>query len=89
MIEAGTVNIPWTAFFMVGLALLSSAVLLYFLGTRNERKVNRDWDLLLSPKGERLYRSIEGRVHNEMALAAIAYEEAFSVRELGSIEESK
>jgi len=87
--ESTAVNIPWSAIFMVGLALLSSAVLLYVLGTRNERRINRDWDLLLSPKGERLYRSIEGRVHNEMALASITYEEAFSVRELGSIEESK
>jgi hypothetical protein len=89
MMEPAAVNIPWSALFMVGLALVSSAVLLYFLGTRNERRVHRDWDLLLSPKGERLYRSIEGRVHNEMALATIAYEEAFSVRELGSLEESK
>ena len=70
-------------------ALVSSAIVLYLLGHRNERQVRRDWELLLTPKGERLYRSIEGRVHNEMALAAIAYDEAFTVRELGSLDESK
>ena len=89
MLEPASVNVPWSAFVVTGFGLVTSAVLLYLLGNRNERKVSRDWDLLLSPKGERLYRNIEGRVHNEMALATIAYDEAFSVRELGSIEESK
>jgi hypothetical protein len=89
MMEPATLTIPWGAFFVAGLALLSSVVLLYLLGHRNERQVRRDWELLLSPKGERLYRNIEGRVHNEMALATIAYDEAFTVRELGSLEESK
>jgi hypothetical protein len=89
MLEPASVNIPWNALFVAGLALLSSIGLLYLLGHRNERQVRRDWELLLSPKGERLYRNIEGRVHNEMALAAIAYDEAFTVRELGSLEESK
>jgi hypothetical protein len=89
MMEPAAVNIPWNAILVAGLALLSSVVLLYLLGHRNERKIHRDWELLLSPKGERLYRGIEGRVHNEMALATIAYDEAFTVRELGSIEESK
>jgi hypothetical protein len=76
--------ILWTTF-----TLLGCAVLLLFLGFRNERQVKRDWELLLSPKGERLYHSIEGRVHNEMALAALTYDEAFAVRELGSVEEAK
>ena len=89
MMESSTLAIPWSALFVAGLALLSSVVLLYLLGHRNERQVRRDWELLLSPKGERLYRNIEGRVHNEMALATIAYDEAFTVRELGSLEESK
>jgi len=89
MLEPASVNVPWSALVVTGLGLVTSAVLLYLLGNRNERKVSRDWDLLLSPKGERLYQNIEGRVHNEMALAAIAYDEAFTVRELGSLEESK
>ena len=82
------VTIPWQVV-AAAFALLSSAIVLYLLGHRNERQVRRDWELLLTPKGERLYRSIEGRVHNEMALAAIAYDEAFTVRELGSLAESK
>lgn len=89
MPEAASVTIPWSLVVGGLLALVSSAVLLYFLGHRNERQVRRDWELLLTPKGERLFRNIEGRVHNEMALAAIAYDEAFTVRELGSMAESK
>jgi len=63
--------------------------LLYILGRRDERKVRRDWELLLTPKGEQLYRTIETRVSAEMQLANMTYDEAFTVRELGSIEEAK
>jgi hypothetical protein len=72
----------------IGLAVLCLP-LLYVLGRRDERKVHRDWDFLLTKKGEKLYRTIETRVTSEMQLANITYDEAFSVRELGSIEEAK
>ena len=62
---------------------------LYLLARRNERQVRRDWELLLTPKGEQLYRTIETRVSSEMQLAHMTYDEAFSVRELGSLEEAK
>src|SRR5262249_16118862 len=70
-------------------AVLSSLLLIYLLGRRNEGSVRRDWDMLLTPQGEKLYRMIEGRVHNEMALADMTYDEAFSVRELGSVDDAK
>jgi hypothetical protein len=73
---------------ILGLAILCLP-LLYILGRRDEKKVRRDWELLLTPKGEQLYRTIETRVTSEMQLATITYDEAFSVRELGSIEEAK
>jgi len=63
--------------------------LLYLLGRRDEKRVHRDWDLLLTNKGETLYRTIHTRVTSEMQLANLTYDEAFSVRELGSIEEAK
>lgn len=63
--------------------------LLYLLGRRDEKRVRRDWELLLTPKGEQLYRTIETRVTSEMQLVNLTYDEAFSVRELGSIEEAK
>ena len=73
---------------ILGLAILCLP-LLYILGRRDEKKVRRDWELLLTPRGEQLYRTIETRVTSEMQLATITYDEAFSVRELGSIEEAK
>ena len=74
---------------MIGLSVLSCFVVLFLLGRRDERTIRRDWELLLTPKGENLYRNIEGRVHNELALVDLTYDEAFAVRELGSIDEAK
>ena len=68
---------------------LGGLLILFFFGRRDERKVRRDWEFLLTPKGEKLYRSIEGRVSSEMDLANLTYDEAFTVRELGSLEEAK
>ena len=73
---------------ILGLAILCLP-LLYVLGRRDEKKVRRDWALLLTPRGEQLYRTIETRVTSEMDLVSLTYDEAFSVRELGSIEEAK
>lgn len=75
-------------YLFVGLTLLCLP-LLYVLGRRDERKVHRDWELLLTDKGKELYRTIETRVSADMQLANMTYDEAFSVRELGSVEEAK
>ena len=40
-------------FWLLGLSALSGLVVLFLFGRRNERAVNRDWDLLLTPKGQR------------------------------------
>jgi hypothetical protein len=74
---------------MIAFSVLGCFVVLFLFGRRNERVIRRDWELLLTPKGERLYRNIEGRVHNEMALANVTFDEAFAVRELGSVDEAK
>ena len=76
-------------YWMIGLSVVSCFVVLFLFGRRNERAIRRDWELLLTPKGESLYRSIEGRVNNELALADLTYDEAFAVRELGSVDEAK
>jgi hypothetical protein len=70
-------------------SLAGVPLILYLLGRRDEGKVRRDWELLLTPRGEKVYRSIESRVQSEMSLADMTYDEAFTVRELGSIEEAK
>jgi len=74
---------------MIGASVLSCFIVLYLFGRRNERAVRRDWQLLLTPRGEDVYRTIEGRVQSEMALANLTYEEAFSFRQLGSVDEAR
>ena len=74
---------------MIGASVASCFVVLFLFGRRNERSVRRDWQLLLTPRGENVYRTIEGRVESEMALANLTYEEAFSIKQLGSVEEAK
>ena len=74
---------------MIVVSAASCLAVLFLFGRRNERAVRRDWELLLTPKGEKLYKSIEGRVQSEMALADLTYEEAFTVRELGSVQEAQ
>jgi hypothetical protein len=73
----------------IGLSLLLLPIILILLGRRDEGKVRRDWELLLTPRGERVYRNIETRVQSEMQLADMTYDEAFTVRELGSVDEAK
>jgi hypothetical protein len=75
--------------FFLGLTVLGGAVILFLFGLRNERAVARDWELLLTPRGEHLYRNIRNRVRSEMDLADMTYAEAFQVRELGSVDEAK
>jgi hypothetical protein len=74
---------------MIAFSALGGLLVLFLFGRRNERAVRRDWELLLTPRGEKLYRTIEGRVQAEMALADLTYGEAFAVRELGSVDEAR
>jgi hypothetical protein len=74
---------------MMGLSALSVLIVLFLFARRNERAVRRDWELLLTPKGERVLKSIEVRVQSHMDLAELTYDEAFSIRELGSLDEAK
>jgi hypothetical protein len=74
---------------MIVVSVVGCLLILYLLARRDERKVRRDWELLITPKGEKLYRSIESRVSSEMELANITYDEAFTIRGLGSVEEAK
>jgi hypothetical protein len=74
---------------MIGASAVSGLLVLFVFGRRNERAVRRDWELLLTPRGERVYRSIEGRVQSQLELADITYDEAFTVRELGSLDEAR
>src|SRR4029453_6265193 len=74
---------------MLAFSVIGCFVVLFLFGRRNERVIRRDWELLPPPKGEKLYRNIEGRVNRERGLADVTFDEAFAVRELGSVDEAK
>ena len=74
---------------LITFSSLGGLVVLVLLGRRNEKAVRRDWELLLTDRGEKLYDSISGRVQSQLELADVTYDEAFSVRQLGSVEEAK
>lgn len=74
---------------MIGASVLGCFVVLYLFGRRNEKAVRRDWQLLLTPRGEKVYRTIEGRVQSEIALATLTYDEALAHRQLGSVTEAR
>src|SRR5262245_55167500 len=73
---------------MIAVSLGSTALVLLLLGRRNERAVKRDWDMLLTPRGEKLYKRVEGQLQTGLGMADLVYEKAFTVRELGSVDEA-
>src|SRR5262245_15999916 len=74
--------------FVIAGSILLCLALLYLDGRRRERAVLRDWELVLTPKGERTYRWMEARVHSDLLLANLTYTRAFSARDVGSIDEA-
>jgi hypothetical protein len=72
---------------LIGSAL-SSLLVVFLVGRRNERLIRRDWELLLTPKGEKVYGAIEGRVRSEIGMAELSFEHALAYRELGTTEEA-
>lgn len=77
-----------TFWVMIGLSLVSTLAVLFLMARRNERAVREDWETLLTPKGESLYRSMEGRVRTELGMAELTFEHAQAYRELGTVDEA-
>jgi hypothetical protein len=77
-----------TFWVMIGLSVGSTLVVLFLMARRNERAVREDWEALLTPKGDKLYRSMEGRVRSELGMAELTFEHAEAYRELGTIDEA-
>jgi hypothetical protein len=77
----------WLVF---GLAVAGVPLLLYLLGRRGERRLRRDWLLLLEPPGggEDLDR-VERRVLDALAAAERLLDEAVALRGAGSVEEAQ
>jgi hypothetical protein len=79
---------PDTWIFFAG-ALVGGLALLFLLGRRDERRVRKDWELVLTPKGQRIYTSMESQLKTDLELMNATYDEAASFRELGSMDDAK
>ena len=75
----------WT---MIAISVASCLVVLFLIGRRNERLIRRDWEMLLTPRGEKVYGAIEGKVRAEIGMADLSFEHALVYRELGTTEEA-
>ncbi len=73
----------------IGGSVVSCLVVLFLIGRRNERLIRRDWEILLTPKGEKVYGAIEGRVRSEIGMADLSFEHALVYRQLGTTEEAR
>jgi hypothetical protein len=70
-------------FWVLGVSAVSSLPLLFALGRRQDQAVQRGWQCALTPRGERLYRSLAHHVEADLELAVLTYSEAFAVGERG------
>jgi hypothetical protein len=73
---------------MIGISVATCLAVLFLVGRRNESKVRRDWDVLLTQRGEKVYNRIEGKVRSDIDLAEISFEHAMVYRQLGTTEEA-
>lgn len=80
---------PTDTWLVFGGAVLGGLAVLFLLGRRNESHVRRDWELVLTPKGRRMYTSMETQFKTDLELMNATYDEAVSFRELGSLEDAK
>jgi hypothetical protein len=69
-------------------AVVSCLLVLVLIGRRNERLIRRDWEMLLTPRGEKVYGAIEGKVRTQIGMADLSFEHALVYRELGTTEEA-
>jgi hypothetical protein len=72
----------------IAAAVVSLFVVLFLVARRNERLVRRDWEMLLTPRGEKVYGAIESKMRTEYGMADLSFEHALVYRELGTTEEA-
>jgi len=73
---------------MIAVSVVGCLALLYVDGRRDEQAVWRDWEMLLTPRGQKAYDDVSERVSDELALADLAMGRALELRKLGSVDEA-
>ena len=78
-----------TTLLILGGLLALLPVLLYFQARRRERSEWRDWDVLLTPRGQQAYEDMRYRMLDELAVADFAFLQAAEMQAFGSTAEAK
>ena len=75
---------------MLTLAVATAAVLLLLLllASYDEAAINRDWDKVLTPAGQRAYEELRGRFGRERAAIDLSYDRADQARRTGDRQEA-
>src|SRR5262245_32119455 len=73
---------------VIGLSALVGIAVLVIARRRSERSVAEDWDVLLTPKGQEVYGSIQERVEGDLRVLNGTLNQAFVNQELGSVDEA-
>ncbi len=68
---------------MCGGAVASGLVLLFLDGRRRERAIARDWQLVLTPRGQQELDRLQENVKAKLTLADYVYDRAFEARRRG------
>jgi hypothetical protein len=77
-----------TFWLMIAGAFASLLAVLFLIARRDERLVRRDWEMLLTPRGEKVYGAIESKMRTQYGMADLSFEHALVYRELGTTEEA-
>ena len=76
----------WIVF---GIWCLIGIAILVIDGRRRERVLAREWELILTPRGEHAFRKFEDDIQAQLGLASITYNEAEEARSRGDLDVAK
>jgi hypothetical protein len=71
---------------IIGAWFVIGAAILIIDGRRRERTLSRDWELILTSRGESAFRRLEDDVKTELELAELTYHEAEEAHQRGDNE---
>ncbi|MEW5978465.1 MAG: hypothetical protein AB1898_21935 [Acidobacteriota bacterium] len=68
--------------------LVAGGIVHLMLSRRNEKKVQAEWAVLLSPSSERVFQQARMEVESHTSMIDVAVTEAREIRQLGNVEEA-
>ncbi|HEX6738416.1 MAG TPA: hypothetical protein VF310_09100, partial [Vicinamibacteria bacterium] len=70
------------------IALITLLPVVYLAGRRSERATMKDWELVLTPRGQRTLQTMAQETHAELALVDLTYEQARGAAAEGDAEQT-